>query len=127
MPPEIEDRASLYDMLVFAREALAFARGRKREDLDQDRGFLRSLERVLELIGEAARRISPATREKHPAIPWKDIIGMRNIIAHEYGKVDLDEIWKATQQDVPRLAAALEEIVATLPLPEGPGPAYRCR
>ena len=118
MPPEIEDQASLYDMLMFAREAMSFARGRKRVDLDQDRGFLRSLERVLELIGGAARRISQATREEHPAIPWKDIIGMRNIIAHEYGKVDLDEIWKATQQDVPRLAAALEEIVATLPLPE---------
>lgn len=43
---------------------------------------------------------------------------MRNIIAHEYGKVDLDEIWKATQQDVPRLVAALEELVASLPLPE---------
>ena len=72
---------------------MAFARGRKREDLDQYGGFLCALERVLELIGEAARRITPATRETHPAIPWKDIIGMRNIIAHEYGKVDFDEIW----------------------------------
>jgi len=118
MPPEVEDRASLLDMLIFAREAMAFVHGRKRLDLDQDRGFLRSLERVLELVGEAARRISLVTREAHPAIPWKDIIGMRNIIAHEYGKVDLDEIWKATQQDVPRLVATLEEVVASLPLPE---------
>lgn len=68
MPPEIEDRASLFDMLVFAREAMAFARGRKRVDLDQDRGFLRSLERVLELIGEAARRISPATQQDVPRL-----------------------------------------------------------
>lgn len=101
MPPEIEDRASLFDMLVFAREAMTFVRGRKRVDLDLDRGFLRALERVLELIGEAARRISLATREAYPAIPWKDIIGMRNIIAHEYCEVDLDEIWKTMQQDVP--------------------------
>jgi uncharacterized protein with HEPN domain len=118
MPPEIEDRASLFDMLVFAREAMAFARGRKRVDLDRDRGFLRSLERVLELIGEAARRISLETQEAYPAIPWKDIIGMRNIIAHEYGKVDLDEIWKTMQEDVPRLVATLEELVSTLPIPE---------
>lgn len=95
-------------MLEFAREAVAFA---------QDRGFLRSLERVLELIGEAARRISAATREAHPALPWQDIIGMRNIIAHEYGKIDLDEIWKATQADVPELVLALERIVVGLPPP----------
>lgn len=43
---------------------------------------------------------------------------MRNIIAHEYGKIDLDEIWKAAQEDVPRLVAALEKLVATLPPPE---------
>lgn len=117
MLPDIEDRASLLDMLEFAREAIAFTRGRKRSDLDQDRSFLRALERVLELIGEAARRISADTREAHPTIPWQDIIGMRNIIAHEYGKIDLDEIWKATETDVPDLVSALEEIVARLPPP----------
>lgn len=117
MPPDVRDRASLLDMLEFAREAVAFAHGRKRSDLDRDRSFLRSLERVLELIGEAARRISEATRDAHPAIPWQDIIGMRNIIAHEYGKIDLDEIWKATQADVPKLVSALEGIVASLPPP----------
>ena len=117
MLPEVEDRASLLDMLEFAREALAFSRGRKRADLDQDRAFLRALERTLELIGEAARRISAVTRETYPKIPWQDIIGMRNIIAHEYGKIDLDEIWKAVQADVPELVMALEKIVANLPPP----------
>lgn len=104
-------------MLEFSLEAMAFARGRKRSDLDQDRSFLRALERVLELVGEAARRISAETREAHPTIPWQDIIGMRNIIAHEYGKIDLDEIWKATEADVPKLVSTLEKIVASLPLP----------
>jgi len=60
-----------------------------------------ALERDLQLIGEAARRISLATSEANTAIPWKDIIGKRNTIANEYGEVDLDEIWKTMQQDVP--------------------------
>ena len=104
-------------MLEFAREVVDFARGRSRTDLDSDRAFLRSLERVLELLGECSRRISPKTRQAHPAIPWQDIIGMRNIIAHEYGKIDLDEIWKTVQSDAPKLLSALEEIVARLPPP----------
>jgi uncharacterized protein with HEPN domain len=66
-------------------------------------------------VGECARRISPATRQAHETVPWQDIIGMRNIIAHEYGRVDLDEIWKTAEGDVPLLVSALEVIVATLP------------
>jgi uncharacterized protein with HEPN domain len=49
--------------------------------------------------------------------PVQDIIGMRNIIAHEYGRVDLDEIWKTVERDAPRLVLVLEEIVANLPSP----------
>ena len=116
MPPEVDDRASLVDMLEFAREVVAFARSRSRADLDRDKALLRSLERALELVGECARRMSLVTREAHPSIPWQDIIGMRNIIAHEYGRVDRDEIWKTVQRDAPRLVSALEEIVAKLSL-----------
>lgn len=117
MPPDDEDRASLVDMLGFAREVVAFSRGRQRADLDRDRAFLRALERALELVGECARRISPGTRQAHPAVPWRDIVGMRNVIAHEYGRVDLDEIWKTAERDAPRLVSALESIVAALPPP----------
>jgi uncharacterized protein with HEPN domain len=73
----------------------------------------------LELLGECARRISPTTRQAYPAILWQDIIGMRNIIAHEYGKIDLDEIWRTMQSDAPQLMLALEGIVASLPPPRG--------
>jgi uncharacterized protein with HEPN domain len=80
-----------------------------------DLAFLRAL--ALELVGECARRISPVTRQAHPAVPWQDIVGMRNIIAHEYGRVDLDELWKTAERDAPRLVSALEAIVAALPPP----------
>ncbi len=117
MPPEEADRASLVDMLAFAREVAAFIDGRKRADLDRDVAFLRAVERSLELVGECARRISPGTRERYATIPWQKIVGMRNVIAHEYGRVNFDEIWKTAQHDTPSLVSALEEIVAALPPP----------
>ena len=117
MPPDDEDRASLVDMLGFAREVVAFSRGRSRADLDRDRALLRSLERALELVGECARRVSEGTRQAHAAIPWRDIVGMRNIIAHEYGRVDVDELWKTAERDAPRLVSTLKAIVAALPPP----------
>jgi uncharacterized protein with HEPN domain len=104
-------------MLGFAHEVVAFVHGRVRSDLDHGRALLRSLERALELVGECARRISPATRQAYQTVPWQDIIGMRNIIAHEYGRVDLDEIWKTAERDAPLLVSALKAIVATLPPP----------
>jgi uncharacterized protein with HEPN domain len=104
MFPDERDRASLLDMLDFAREVVAFIRGRKRDDLDRDRAFPRSLERSLELVGECARRISAGTREAYPSISWRDMVGMRNIIAHEYGRVDPDEFWKTAIRDAPLLS-----------------------
>jgi uncharacterized protein with HEPN domain len=117
MPLDEEDRASLVDMLGFAREVAAFTAGRTRADLDRDVVLLRAIERTLELIGECARRVSSATQERHKAIPWRNIIGMRNIIIHEYGRVDIDELWRTVQRDMPPLVSALEAIVNTLPPP----------
>jgi uncharacterized protein with HEPN domain len=80
--------------------------------------LLRALERMLELLGECARRIPEGTRTAHPAIPWKAVVGMRNIIAHQYGRVDLDIVWRTVQRDMPPLVSMLERIVADLPPPE---------
>jgi uncharacterized protein with HEPN domain len=109
MPPEKDERATLVDMLEFAREISAVAKGRSRQDLDTDRMLLRALERMLELFGECARRIPEGTRTAHPAIPWKAVVGMRNIIAHEYGRVDLDIVWRTVQR---RHAAARLDVGA---------------
>lgn len=118
MPPEKDERASLVDMLEFAREVCSIAEGRSRQDLDADRMLLRALERMLELLGECARRISESTRLAHPSIPWKAMVGMRNIITHEYGRVDLDLVWRTVQRDIPPLVPVLGRIVASLPPPE---------
>lgn len=115
MPPEEAEKAVLLDMLEFAREVVAFVEGRARRDLDTDRTLLRALERSLELIGECARKVPEGTRSAHPAIQWKSMVGMRNIIAHEYGRVDVDQLWRTAQSDIPPLVSALEDVVAKLP------------
>jgi uncharacterized protein with HEPN domain len=64
-------------------------------------------------MGEAANRISSAFQAEHPAVPWKDIIGMRNILAHQYDKVDSAVVWDAVHQDIPELMALLQPLLST--------------
>lgn len=67
--------------------------------------------RNLEVIGEAARRIPDEVRERHSGIPWGDIVGMRNRLAHAYFSVDADVVWQVVQDDVPSLLATLHLIL----------------
>lgn len=66
------------------------------------------------VLGEAAKRLNPEIRERYPEIPWKDMIGMRDILSHKYDRIDLDEIWATVQHDVPELLAGLRYIQAAL-------------
>ncbi len=107
-----DDRGRLEDMLESAEEAAEIARGKSRADLDRDRLLNLGLARLLEIIGEAAARVSPAFRESCPAIPWADIIGLRNRLIHNYRDVDLDILWRIVEADVPALIDALKRVLA---------------
>jgi uncharacterized protein with HEPN domain len=61
----------------------------------------------LEIVGEAAGRISPEVQREFPGIPFREIRGMRNIIAHDYGEVDLERVWETIAHDIPPLLEAL--------------------
>ncbi len=106
-----DDRVRLLHMLDAAREAVRFARGRTRHDLDKDRLLEWGLVKALEIVGEAARQVSEETREQFPQIPWADIIGMRHRLVHAYFEINLDILWHTVQQDLPPLIAALESIL----------------
>jgi uncharacterized protein with HEPN domain len=67
--------------------------------------------RPLEIIGEAARRISQDTRDAHPEIPWEQMIGMRNRLIHEYFRVNLTTVWETVQNDLPSLIALIGPLV----------------
>ena len=83
-----DDRISIRHMLDHALEARAMARGRTRADLENDRMFQLALTRLIEIIGEAAARVSKPTRDRYPGIPWAEIIGMRHRLIHGYDVVD---------------------------------------
>lgn len=106
-----EDSVRIRHMLDAAREAVGFAEGRKRADLDGDRMLVHALVRCIEVLGEAASRVSEPAQSKHGGVPWKDIIGMRNRLIHAYFDVDHDRVWDTVTDDLPPLIQSLEFIV----------------
>jgi uncharacterized protein with HEPN domain len=110
MRPEERDAAHLWDMLQAARDAVAIVLGVRRESFRRDRMRMLALERSMELIGEAARRVSEAFRKEHPKLPWKEMIGLRNILAHDYGRIDHDRLYDTAMKDIPSLIAKLEKL-----------------
>lgn len=89
-----EDRIRLLHMVEAAETAQDFISGRKREDLDTDRMLLFALVRAIELIGEAAGRVSESTRAAASDVPWALIVSMRNRLIHAYFDIDRDILWK---------------------------------
>jgi uncharacterized protein with HEPN domain len=93
-----DDEPRLRHMLGHALEAIEMARGRTRADLDTDRQLNLALVRLLEIVGEAAARVSNETRERHPDIPWPEILSLRNRLIHGYDEVDFDILWEIVRK-----------------------------
>ena len=110
--PRHDDRVALRHMLDYARTARRMVSGRTRQDLDTDEMLRLALTRAIEVIGEAGARLSTIGREKHPKIPWAQIIGARNRLIHAYNTVSLDILWKIATLDLPPLVEQLEAILA---------------
>lgn len=106
-----DDAIRLRHMLDAAREALRFAEGRTRADLDKDRQLTLALVKEIEIIGEAAYQISTETQASLPAIPWEDIIGMRHRLVHAYFDINLDILWQTVVEDLPTLVSLLEPYI----------------
>ncbi len=100
-------------MLDHAREALDMVLGRTRDDLSSDRLLNLSLVRLLEIIGEAARRVPDEICVRYPDIPWPEIVSLRNRLIHGYDMVDFDILWEIVTQDLPSLVNSLKKIVSS--------------
>jgi uncharacterized protein with HEPN domain len=99
-------------MLDAAREALTFIRNKTRADIDRDRLLALGLMKSIEIIGEAASKVSRESRASYIEIPWQDVIGMRNRLIHAYADVDPDILWETVTEDLPSLIPVLETIIA---------------
>jgi len=102
------DQHRVRHILDAAREAQSFVLGKSRDDLDGNRILSLALVRCIEIIGEAAANITEDGRAEYPAIPWRQVIAMRNRLIHAYFDVDLDRVWDTVTDDLPPLIAALE-------------------
>lgn len=114
MQPEERDAAYLWDVHRHALRLRALTTGASREQFQAELMRRLAAERVIEIIGEAARRVSPSFREAHPEIEWRRIIGLRNVLVHQYAEVDIDILWGVATEHVPELIELLEPLI---PLP----------
>jgi uncharacterized protein with HEPN domain len=106
-----DDRVYIGHMIDTANKAIGFVEGLSRADFDRDELLRLSLTHLLQVIGEAARRVSPDFRAAHPSIPWKAVVGMRSKVVHDYLDVDEDVVWDTVKNDLPFLLLALERIL----------------
>lgn len=101
-------------MLDAAREAAHLSSGKTKQYFEHDRLLQLALVHCVQTIGEAAARVSIEGRNTTHQLPWKQIIGMRNILVHAYFDVDLDTVWQVVKEDVPALIAQLENAIGAL-------------
>ena len=87
------------------------ASGRTIEDLRENRMLLLALTQLVEIVGEAASRVSPDFRAINPEISWPEVIGLRNRLVHAYDRIDFDILWGIVSDDLPQLIGSLEQIL----------------
>lgn len=121
MPPEKDDDARIWDMYENATLVVELADGHRQADLASDQQFRLAMERLIEIVGEAARKVSREGQLAHPQIPWQKIVQQRHIISHDYDDLDYHAIWRVVTIHIPALIPQLEAIVPQPPedpLPE---------
>lgn len=104
------DQHRIRHMLEAAKQAMSFVESRQRSHLDTDAQLRLALLRALEVVGEAASRVSPAARAAHPQIPWQSAISTRNRLVHAYFDINLDIVWATATEALPELVRLLEQI-----------------
>ena len=104
-----DDETRLGHIAEAAREAVGYVADIDRATFDASRPLQHAVVRCIEIVGEAAARLSPALRDANPQIPWSRIVATRNRIVHAYFDVDMDLIWATARIELPEL---LHEIAA---------------
>jgi uncharacterized protein with HEPN domain len=105
------DDTYLVDILESAKIALDYVFDKTWDEFYEDIQCQDAVVRRIEIIGEAARRVSQETRDKHPQIPWREMTSMRNLVIHEYDVVDINQVWDTAQNRLPPLIEELAKIV----------------
>jgi len=106
-----DHRLFLADMLEAIEKIERYTHGLNREDLWQDDLVADAVVRNLEVIGEAARHVPEALRAAHPEIDWRRVVGLRNVVVHEYFAIDLDVVWVVVEKHLPQLKRVVQAML----------------
>lgn len=115
MQPDQRDASYLWDMLEAAKWVIDSTHGVSLDEYSQNRMLYLAVERAIQIIGEAANRVSPAFQRTHPEIPWRQIVAQRNVLVHEYGDVEHALVWDLVQRHLPILVDHLASLIPPLP------------
>jgi uncharacterized protein with HEPN domain len=105
---KLDDQVRLRHMLDAAKQAQLFMEGKDRGSLDTDPMLLLAVVKAIEIIGEAAAKITKERQAEIPQIPWPQIISMRNRLTHAYFDIDTEVVWRTITEDLPHLISELE-------------------
>jgi uncharacterized protein with HEPN domain len=111
MPPDERIAALLADMIAFAREVMDATTTGSLERYLLDLPYRRSIERPIQLIGEAAYQLTAEFRDAHAELPWRQMIGMRHVLVHGYSRLDHARVWDVAVHDIPRLLEMLPPLL----------------
>ncbi len=112
--PSNRTRLALFDIRDNALLAREFVAGHSPETFKSDRRTFYAVTRCLEIVSEAARRLSPALRARHPELPWRAIMGVGNIYRHDYDNVAEEFVWQTVMQSLTPLLAVVEDEIGRL-------------
>jgi uncharacterized protein with HEPN domain len=122
MPLEEKDAAYLLDMLTAAQAVVRYVAGKTLANYVGDEILRDAVERRVEVIGEAAGNVSKACKDANPHIPWRKIIAQRNVLAHDYGDIDHEVLWRVATVHVPDLLNLLCPLLPPAPPDPEPSP-----
>jgi uncharacterized protein with HEPN domain len=105
------DNAALLDIHNAAQRILLFSTGLTKANLAASEEKQSAILYQVIVVGEAIKRLSTDFRNTHPDIPWKDIAGMRDILAHQYDRVNLNTLWDVIQNDIPELIELIDPLL----------------
>lgn len=113
-----DDANRIRHLAEAATKAIAYSSGKKRSDLDDDELLRLALTKLVEIVGEAAKHVSPETRAATPDIPWRAAARMRDRLIHHYFDINLDVLWQTVTTDLPQVVAALPHYEETAADPD---------
>ena len=115
MRPEARDAAYLRDIADAGREAVELIAGVGRQEFATDKQRRLAIERLMTIVGEAARRVSDAFKGAHPEVPWSGMIAFRNVLIHDYGTIVVDRVWHIVSTQVPPMLDAVKPLLSEPP------------